>query len=58
MFITYIRRLHMLQELEEYIISLNIGSKQLYRHNKDSWRARFALTQVIFIVILGHEFIY
>jgi serine/threonine-protein kinase ATR len=44
----YVVRLHMLQELEEYIIPLICKSKKVRRHSIDSWRARFSLLQESF----------
>jgi serine/threonine-protein kinase ATR len=45
----YIVRLHMLQELEEYMTTRMSNKKQhLPQHSFDSWKARFALTQESF----------
>ena len=39
-------RLHMLQELEEYITPMMSSGRKAGRHSIESWRARFSLTQV------------
>jgi serine/threonine-protein kinase ATR len=48
----YIVRLHMLQELEEYMTTRMSNKKQhLPQHSFDSWKARFALTQVCLLLL-------
>jgi serine/threonine-protein kinase ATR len=44
----YIVRLHMLQELEEYVIPLISSRKKPCRHSIERWRARLSLTQESF----------
>lgn len=45
--VAFLHRLHMLQELEEYIIALMSSKREhLLHHCMDSWKARFSLTQV------------